>query len=494
MATKQCLHFLVVVWILLVPIKARAENELADKVHAFAQKVAASQEQASKPPTGDEKDPAALARRDYEQRERQESGRRFTTQSKLLEAALRRDDFEAALQLTRDAGNYPLRADLTEQWSDLLVGVVDGVEKQSKEAQEKWYATVNELVKEAHDTCLAATHSTDLDSLLLRVAATQMRRSRRDTILSQRGDEKLSGVTLTLQNWARYLDHRDAGNVKTANEVLRSFGANASQFPVLAAGELKSKWLSVGTENSLAENAKIILGDLKMPDDLPGVLDRWKKLLQDPQLSPTGNSYDNSVTARLETMQKAFAALQLGDDQTALRFLNSTSFEGGQPDLVPYFTSLKNKLFDSVVAARVKSVAGLEPDRERGWAELLQRAMERLQDKGDYNGVLELQKVQESLDRRPGNAESTSIQHFLAAQRFEAAGDILSAIIEYRTVVATPTGKFIPQKEASDGLKRLQERNPEAFKGYEGAVLQELRNLRQQLQILPNRFPPGRSN
>jgi hypothetical protein len=62
----------------------------------------------------------------------------------------------------------------------------------------------------------------------------------------------------------------------------------------------------------------------------------------------------------------------------------------------------------------------------------------------------------------------------------------------YRLVIGSPTGKYVPLTQAQDGLKRLQEKNPDLVKSYEGIVLEEIRSLRQQVLMFLNRPPSNR--
>lgn len=110
--------------------------------------------------------------------------------------------------------------------------------------------------------------------------------------------------------------------------------------------------------------------------------------------------------------------------------------------------------------------------------------------------MLEVMKFSDQISRSvPGASfgrDRIAIDQFLAAQRFEGIGDTLAAVTNYRLVVAAPAGKYTPTAQAQESLKKLQEKNPEIFKSYEGAVMEELRGLRQQIHILLGRSSGGR--
>lgn len=117
-----------------------------------------------------------------------------------------------------------------------------------------------------------------------------------------------------------------------------------------------------------------------------------------------------------------------------------------------------------------------------------------MKQKGDYQGILELLKLQQSSYSRDAINAISTIEHFLAAQRFETSGDIVMAVSQYRYVVGATLGPFLPQAEAAEALKRLQKDKPDLFKDVDGALQQENRVLREQLnQLRGSRYPSGRN-
>jgi hypothetical protein len=96
------------------------------------------------------------------------------------------------------------------------------------------------------------------------------------------------------------------------------------------------------------------------------------------------------------------------------------------------------------------------------------------------------------------SADRGLIERFAAGQRFETAGDFLSAVNEYRLIVGATGGSYAPAKQAGEALRRLKEKHPEIFADTEGFVLSELRTLRQQVEMMATRpiypgpiYPPN---
>ena len=258
-----------VAFVLLSQVDVRAEADpLADKVGAFATSIDVSAASA-KPDASEEKDPTAKTQREYEIKQRQEVVGRLLRPLKLLESAIRRNDFETTQQITASLQSFDTLPEMPGNWSDFLLEITTGIEERGKQAEEKWYAGIRELAKSAHDSCLAANHSADLDAILMRTAVVQMKQVRSQNVLMQRGQTMVSGIVSSLQNWARYLDQRDAGNRNAANEILRNFNRSGSEFPVLSADEIRSKLLPDEVESTLKNQMDEIFIKLPSPPFTP---------------------------------------------------------------------------------------------------------------------------------------------------------------------------------------------------------------------------------
>ncbi len=56
--------------------------------------------------------------------------------------------------------------------------------------------------------------------------------------------------------------------------------------------------------------------------------------------------------------------------------------------------------------------------------------------------MIEVMKFSDQLNRTNSpSPDRTAIDRFLAAQRFEAAGDVFGAMTNYRQVISAPVGK-----------------------------------------------------
>jgi hypothetical protein len=450
-----------------------ANEELAAKVRAFEKKTAALDG------SGAERSPARM---------------QSAPQLKTLAALLSRGDYEKARQLIGSVGVYDLSPELQQEWLEIAAAMNAELDKLKAAALEEWRVKVDALVKEAREACLAAKSSADIDPILVRCAALQMQRLGQENVLGQRAARKLAGVIATLESWMNFLDFRAANNGKAANDILRTLAANQTQFPVVTIPEIQAHFTADEAGKLTMQQALAhVYAGVKTPDELPAAIDRLGAVMKDP-MNPELQSLNSELT-RLETLRSAWDAAKKGADDAASRALAVVQTYGMAPEMQVRFEQLRNQVARRALESSLKAASGLELQPDEDLAVYARRVLDRFQEKGDYAAMLTAMKSADAL-AAPGRPDSfaqdrLTIENFLSAQRFEAIGDILAAVTGYRLVVGASGGRYAPTKPAGEALQRLREKHPDVFKDFQGVVLEELRQLRQQIQAI-GRMSPGR--
>ena len=456
----------------------RADDDAAAKVKAFREKFATQ--------------PAAsgASAAQTEQMKLRASGR-----LRLIEAALARDEIDVArLIVATDVGEFA--EDFREEWLNLRDALLTSVEKMKVAARERWYAQVEELVKDARRTCLAAKTADDMDPLMLRVAALQMQRLGQDTILGQRAEEKMKGVVDLVQRWTQFLDNRTAKYAAGANLILQRLASNPPAFPILTAEEIEAQLLPVTpVKKPPYTNLKLLIFGIASPADVAAALGRWKELELD--VASEGVSYETE-RRRLETIDSAWAAAKRSDDDATMRTLETVGWDSGLADLLPRYGRLREQVIREMVANKSRSWPCPPLAAADAIQPYLLSALDALQTKGNFGAMSEVMSLYDRVSSTPRGSQffardRQTIERFLAGQRFEAVGEASLAVVEYRAVLGAGGGKYVPLKETGEAMKQLKEKSPEAFTD-QNALQTELRNLRQQLQILQNRPAPSRPN
>ncbi len=464
--------------LILTQVDVRAEaDQMADKVSAFATTV----EAAAKPDEEGGNKPENGSQEGYETEGRQRVITQLSTQLKTLEAALRRNDLDTVDQILSGLKSYGSQSGMPAGWGEFLTELSNGIKDRAEKSWVQWFTEVRALAKDVHDACLTANHSADLDAVLMRTSVMQMKRLNRQNAMVERGSAMINGIVGTLQSWARYLDQRDAGNVNAANEILRNIGRGGSEYPVLSAAEIRSKIEPEKKEITFQTEVVGILSDLNTLDDLPAVVERWKAFQDDPQFSKNDMTQVVAMSAKLDLMLRASAALKAGNNSEALAMASDNSLITGHTDMYPHLKPLIKQVVDRVLASKVVAIIGPQEGIAENPTKAIKDALTALKQKSDYEGMLELLKLQQGLPSREMSLAILAIEHFLAGRRFESSGDLVMAVAEYRTVVAASPGPLLPQAEATEALKRMEKENPGALKDYQGPLLQELRTLREQL-------------
>jgi tetratricopeptide (TPR) repeat protein len=230
------------------------------------------------------------------------------------------------------------------------------------------------------------------------------------------------------------------------------------------------------------------------PDDLAGALERLNALAanpMNPELSSLGTE-----RRRMEGMVQAWEAAKRGDNDSALKALDRAGSSGGFDDASNYYEPLKSRILSTVMQRKTQGWSKLTLNPGEDPTAFLGRILDELQAKGDYTTMVEVMKFSDQMSRQNATgaltAERQAMERFLAGQRLEAAGDPLGAMTNYRNVIASAGGKYVPTAQAQEAFKKLQEKNPDLFKSGDAVILEEIRSLKMLIQSLMGRMGPGR--
>ncbi|MGH8048357.1 MAG: hypothetical protein ACREKL_14030, partial [Chthoniobacterales bacterium] len=353
-------------------------------------------------------------------------GRQISMQLKVLQNLIARADYDRAQQMLETLGNYGLSPQFQDEWMPLSEAIGKELDKRKDESLRKWNAEVDELMKEAKKGCLEAKTSADLDALLLRCAALQMRREQQNTVAGERTTRKLAGAATTLSAFADYLDFRDAGNIKNANEALRRLLSSDSNLPVLTAADIEGRLLTddpagLSVDAALAK----IFDGVKSPDDLAAALEKMKKYSISPATPQLASlSYEQP---RLQSAMLAWKAAKDGDVNSALAALNRIPSSGGSESGRSYYAPISAQILTYILQQNVQKWTKLSFNSGETPASYLKRILEELQARGDYVSMIEVLRFSEQMARAfPSGSISgdrAALEAFVAAQRFENAGD-----------------------------------------------------------------------
>ncbi len=318
----------------------------------------------------------------------------------------------------------------------------------------------------------------------MRCAALQARRLSGQDIVGQRLQQKLAGTSKTLDRWARFLDARSAGNALAANAVLREFLTNLSDFPVMSVAEIKSQ-LSTdeGTPASFQNALELIFKDVKSPDDLDTALERVKKMGGSPVTTGPALRVEQGT---IEMLKAAWDKCKQQDYGAAIQLVTVAQRGDNSAEGKPFHQPFKDAILHTALSGKLRSYGAAEWKPDQTLSAYMDTVLQELKRKADYEAIIDLMKLAESFPEYQFNdgsltPERIGLEKFLTARRFEAAGDYLAALSEYRSVIGT-SGKYIPIKEVAAAVAKLKLEHPEAFKYYEGVVLEEIRKLREEVR------------
>jgi hypothetical protein len=458
---------------LAAPASGAESNDPVKALHDFVEKLK------SKTPTGPE---SARPGRDVA----------VLSKFRSLEAAFTRGDYEKAHQAL---GGIPLAdvpTDSQEEWLALSAKLSSQLEQIALQARERMRMEVDQLINDVHQACLAARKSADLDPLLMRCAALQMQRPGDSDIVARRIQQKLAGVAATLQAWTKYLDFQVTQKPQAGNHALQDLLNNSAEFPVISSEEIRTR-LTAGDdrEPDPVERAVSILKSIKKPEDIGSGVALLNQLMAEGP--PAQGIVIRQVRDNLEALNTAWGQAKQGD--AALRTLRSQPGRSFESPWQRPLQAIEEFVVQAIVDNKLRQLAPGETKIGESPRAQIDAGLSALAAKDNYAAMIELMKVAQALPEWAGFHDNEffeqiyALERFLAAQRFEKAGDPLGAINDYRSVVSA-TGKYVPSQRATEALAKIKAANPDAFKDYEGSVLRELHDLREELRAM-RRMPPG---
>lgn len=414
----------------------------------------------------------------------------FSNVIRQLESQIKQGDDERAIQTLENLGGEPIPSQLQDEWQHLSTTLIGELEKRKASRLEKSAATIDQLVQDTHKACLEAKISDDLDTLLLRCSNLQMQVARGNTVMNERLTHKLQGIAQTLTSWTSFLDFQKAGNAQRANTALRELVSDRSPYPILSLQEIEARLSEPDGSMDVHTAVAKVFADVNSPDDLPTALKRLQAYSSNPQNQALQSL--KMETQRTNTYIDAWQSAKAGDTANAMKLLNRSL--GGLEEAQRYYTPIKEQIEARIMQDKVTTWTKLTRNPNESSQAYLGRILVDLKTRGDYATMLDIAAFATQFDRTNSlmsSSDREAIEQFLAGQRFEKAGDGLGAITSYRVVVGLPAGKYAPTEQATEALKALQTKYPEAFKDYEGVVFEQLRGLSQQLQLLRRNQLPG---
>ncbi len=353
-------------------------------------------------------------------------------------------------------------------------------------AYQVWYADIDALIEDARRVCLAAETSADMDALILRLAALEMKRpNSTNNVVVTRGTEKLRGTVNTVQSWMRYLDQRRAGNSEAANNTLKQLERSSSNFPLLTREQLAGKWMKeTKVENPDAVAIEILARITEDPDTLVQAIRSFEAAVEDPQLSKN-EYFQHEVIPQLTAYKKGFEALEAKDFETAESVYKSIN-RGSRSALFPYTDALKNRLSNGVTALRLEQFIGEPIDMNQPVDAQVEVYLEQFWNEGKLLKIKEILNLQ-SYGKKTQAALATrkilgALNDYLTGQQFEQANDVVSAYQSYRKTLKY-TGQGHPLNDlAIAALKRLRATAPDRIDRFDdSALIQEIQELREEL-------------
>ncbi len=418
---------------------------------------------------------------------------RNLVQLETLEMLVKRGDFDKAERALEGLGYFEVPPELQSEWLDLVEELTAALATAQQEAMESWRLDVGALGQTAATACVEATEPADLDETLIACAALQMNGRGQDNVLGRVVSQRLNGIAQTLEIWSRYLEFRAAGNPKSANDALRQLTSGRSDYPLLTTSQIEAAFLPEPiTDRSDAEGMILeALGTLDSPAEIPAAIERVEALGRNPNFSGRGQT--TNIVESLNQLQTAGTALEADQPAAAIRSVDRIN--GGYSGVISLLEGLRLQIVSTALEQEILRVVDLAREPGEDNPALLERALGQLATKSDYPAMIELIALSGDLPGTRGSAlgelrsDQNTIEQFLAAQRFESAGDTRSAIRAYRTVVSRG-GKLVPTDAATTALARLTEANPDVANDSSAELIEEIRGLRLLLES-QRRRPPG---
>ena len=430
----------------------------------------------------------------------QSHGRDIVGQFSALDAALKRGDFERAQQMLQSLSGYGVTPELQGKWQSLADKLAEAIVEQQQQAAIDWKKSVDALAKRTREVCAGAKSSADLDEVMVDIAAQQMKRTRSGNLLAQRASQKLEALARFVDQWSRFLDFREAGDAKQANNILRSLSQSGGDYPVMSAAEIQKAFdAEAMVPDNPIEAARQVFVNVDTIEELPAAVARLDEIGKNPAWRSQVQGWNTKnflflVDADREVQAGAFAEARV------------TLEKVGRDNLyinLPGLQTLRDQIIERLRTGEMLAITGAALQPGETTNAMLTRVLDQLKGESKYAEMARIISQVSKLPRPSGNApiypwsdgDATALVAFATAAQFDAAGDVFPAVVEYRRVIsAGQAGKYAPTKEAQAALERLKKSNPEVFADVNSVVLEELRQIRQTILQIRTRqpgAPPG---
>ena len=377
-----------------------------------------------------------------------------------LETALSKDSFDEAEQALNQLATAKLTLEAKEKISQLQ----KEIPKASEERQKAQAAQITATIEKAGKACLAAKTESDLDPILLELGT--LKKARYDSSgttneVRQRLNNRLEGAIRFVNRWQDSLAQSARGFDTQARTIMRELAdpTVGSYYPILTRAEIVSR---MGKD--IDTTGEDLLKSIKSLDDIPQVTADLNKMVRE---SRSSGGYENSAILNdLAQISRAHGAFKAGNYGSAL--MTSSQWEGTSGPRSGEINRIKGMLVLQVLPKFLELPESPQPKAEENASEFLLRVAGEGASQGDWS------KVSRALDayrlvafgyRQPPAwvvAEIDASQQFLAGQSLEKARRFAPAVLAYQRAVKV-TGKYSPQKAATERLAVLEKEHPNEF-------------------------------
>ncbi len=377
-----------------------------------------------------------------------------------LETALSKDSFEEADQVLNQLATSKLTLEAKEKISQLQ----KELPKASEERQKAQAAQIAATIEKAGKACLAAKTEADLDSILLELGALKKTRydsSSANNEVRQRLNNRLDGAIRFVNRWQDSLVQSARGFDTQARAIIRELAdpTGGSYYPILTRAEIVSR---MGKD--VDTTGEDLLKSVKSLDDIPNVTSELNKMARETRSS---GGFESSVMLNdLAQISRAHGAFKAGNYGSALT--TTAQWEGTSGPRSGEINRIKGMLVLQILPKFLDLTENPQPTAGDNPSEFLLRIATEGAGQGDWV------KVSRALDayrlvafgyRQPPawvTAEIEACQQFLAGQNLEKARRFVPAVLAYQRAVKV-TGKYSPQKAATERLAALEKEHPNEF-------------------------------
>jgi negative regulator of replication initiation len=320
-----------------------------------------------------------------------------------------------------------------------------------------------------------------------------MRRQPQNNVLSERASQRLQGIAQTLEQWSRYLDSRENGDLEAASNALRALLQSNSGAPVIPRRDIEAalqtaKPAPTDTNEFFSQHLENVtsLAELKTAADSLRKPDATRSL-----------SITRSIEQQLRKIDTLLAADELANAknwEAAQRRLDEIQNYGTFNSVEVIVSPLANDLRQRILFARLVEIGGQPAKPDESPDTYAKRIADNLASAEKYEELAKFMDTVSTLLRsgrsstftapwKPGDI--VALQSWSNARRFQAAGDYLLALNAYRSAIANGQGtNYVPLDQIQASLKTLIDAHPDLKNDPNNVILQQLQALQDQMRDL----------